>query len=164
MDKGSKEYWGPRVWRLLHLLANISDRRDVPSVWRQLLRQTALILPCEKCRVHFTAYMKEHSIVGNTNPIKLTGALVRDTLKENLCVFHNAVNARLGKPIIGKETYDELYPPKLRKDILLEVQGLLDELKAAWTPLIHRSITQGNFTIWKNTLVLLIALLSGGPS
>ena len=164
MDTATKEYWGPRVWRMLHLLANISDRSDVPSVWRQLLRITAVTLPCEKCRVHFTAYLKTHSIIGSTNPTKITGLLVRETIKDNLRIFHNDVNARLGKPQLSRDEYNVVYPPRIRHEVLLEVQNLFNELKDIWTPLVHRSITQGNFMVWKNTMTLLLALIGGGST
>jgi hypothetical protein len=164
MDKQSKTYWGPRVWRLFHLLANISDRRDVISVWRQLLRVSAVTLPCDKCRAHFIAYVRDHPILTIRDPSRTTGPYVRETLKENLRTFHNDVNRRLGKPQISKEQYSELYPSHDRGSILFEAQSILDELLALWAPLVHRSIDLRNYTIWKNTCVLLLALLKGGPT
>lgn len=164
MEKVSKEYWGPRVWRMFHLLANISDRRDVPSVWRQLLRASAHVLPCEKCRVHFADYLKTHVLVKTVDPTKTTGPLIRETLKDSLRVFHNVVNKRLGKPSVTKEAYAALYLPQSREATLLEVQAIFEELKHVWAPLAHTSLHTGQFTLWKNTLAVLLALLRAGPT
>jgi hypothetical protein len=166
MDGGgaNKLYWGPRLWRIFHLLANISDRRDVPSIWRQLLRVSALVIPCAKCRTHFQTHLKNHVIVPTFDLTRVRSPYIRETIKTNLRAFHNDVNRRLEKPTLTAEAYATLYPHKARSELLLEVQELVDELVHAWTPLVHTSIDQGNFTIWKNTLKLLIALLKGGPT
>lgn len=164
MDSAAKTYWGPRLWRIFHLLANISDRRDVPSIWRQLLRVSALVVPCAKCREHFQAYLKAHVIVPTFDLTRVKSLYIRETIKTNLRMFHNDVNRRLGKPVLAADAYARAYPHMTRSELLLEVQCLTDELVFAWTPLVHTSIDQGNFTIWKNNLKLLIALLKGGPT
>lgn len=55
VDAGAanKSWWGPRIWRILHSLAEINDRTDVGPAWRQTLGLTAEILPCVVCREHF---------------------------------------------------------------------------------------------------------------
>jgi len=50
-----KHWWGPRIWRVLHGLAEVSDRPGCGPAWRQLLRATVELLPCEVCRRHFAA-------------------------------------------------------------------------------------------------------------
>jgi hypothetical protein len=161
---GSKEYWGPRVWRCFHLLANISDRRDVVGLWRGLLRASAAILPCEKCRGHFNTYLATHALFRVGDLSRTTGPLVREIIKNDMRIFHNDVNRRLGKYIISKEIYNDFYPRQPRHEIVLEIQGLVHELLVLWTPLVHKSINSAHFTAWKNTLQRLLALLSSGPT
>lgn len=50
-----KHWWGPRIWRVLHGLAEVSDRPGCGPAWRVLLRATVELLPCEICRRHFAA-------------------------------------------------------------------------------------------------------------
>lgn len=159
-----KEYWGPRVWRCFHLLANISDRRDIVGLWQALLRATAAILPCEKCRVHFSTYLRSHALFRVGDISRTTAPFVRETIKNDLRVFHNDVNRRLGKHIVTQEMYGSLYPRQERTITLLEVQSIVNELVLLWTPLVHKSINSAHFTAWKNILHRLFALLSSGPT
>lgn len=49
-----KSWWGPRIWRVLHALAEIGEGRiDTVGGWRAVLRTTTSILPCAVCREHF---------------------------------------------------------------------------------------------------------------
>jgi hypothetical protein len=49
-----KAWWGPRIWRILHSLAEVSEgRSDAGIGWRAVVRTTAAILPCAICREHF---------------------------------------------------------------------------------------------------------------
>lgn len=56
-DAANKAWWGPRIWRVLHLLAELTVERTVMSDlgpgWRAVLRTTTLMLPCDVCREHF---------------------------------------------------------------------------------------------------------------
>jgi hypothetical protein len=50
--EATKQWWGPRIWRILHCLAEFSDRSDCGLAWRSVLRTTAEILPCDLCKNH----------------------------------------------------------------------------------------------------------------
>ena len=50
--EATKQWWGPRIWRILHCLAEFSDRSDCGLAWRSVLRATAEILPCDLCKNH----------------------------------------------------------------------------------------------------------------
>ena len=54
----NKHWWGPRVWRILHSLAEISDRTDCGPAWAVVLRETANMLPCTVCRAHFHEHIR----------------------------------------------------------------------------------------------------------
>jgi hypothetical protein len=54
-----KTWWGPRIWRILHSLAEIGQgRTDTGSGWMAVLRTTTAILPCAICRDHFASAMR----------------------------------------------------------------------------------------------------------
>jgi hypothetical protein len=54
-----KTWWGPRIWRILHSLAEIGQgRTDTGSGWLAVLRTTTAILPCAICRDHFASAMR----------------------------------------------------------------------------------------------------------
>ena len=49
-----KSWWGPRIWRVLHMLAEIgAERTDTGAGWRAVIRTTMAMLPCAVCREHF---------------------------------------------------------------------------------------------------------------
>jgi hypothetical protein len=53
-----KGWWGPRIWQILHSLAELSEgRSDAGPGWRAVVRTTVAILPCAVCREHFAAAM-----------------------------------------------------------------------------------------------------------
>lgn len=67
----NKKWWGPRIWRILHCLAEISDRQDCIVGWRIVLQHTIRILPCEICRSHFSSALRSlrmPSIGSGKNP------------------------------------------------------------------------------------------------
>jgi hypothetical protein len=53
----AKEWWGPRVWLVLHSLAEISGRTDCGPAWRVVLLATADMIPCAVCRSHFRTHV-----------------------------------------------------------------------------------------------------------
>jgi hypothetical protein len=157
----SKLYWGPRVWRLFHLLAEVSDRRDMCMLWNSAMRLTATTMPCEACRNHLGAYMKSHVFVRFARTHALTGESVRLKARVELLNLHNDVNVRLGKPAF---TLEELATYSVsRGEALAEVSRLLEEIKAAWTPLVHTSVSGPAFSDWKKHLHMMLALARGGP-
>ena len=164
MATASRCYWGPRLWRVFHLMANISDRRDISALWRQFLYTSAAVLPCAQCRGHFSNYLKNTIIVRQNNPQTMTGVLFRDSIKTQLRIFHNAVNVRIGKPIVPADMYPIVYPHRTRAENLFEIQKIVNELKAAWEPLLHSSIPPGVYAQWKHVFHALFSLLAGGPN
>jgi hypothetical protein len=165
-NPASRFYWGPRLWRVFHLLAEISDRRDMYMLWTNLLRVTGPVVPCDTCRNHIGSYIRSHAFMRAVRPHLITGEAVRQIARQNLLDFHNNVNERLGKPVVPREQLATLYggDEKTRGAILSEIHKLLEEINAAWTPLIHRSISGAHFTTWKKHINLMLALAAGGPN
>jgi hypothetical protein len=67
MSSESKEWWGPRIWLILHSLAEISGRTDCGPAWRLVLLSTADMIPCSLCRTHFRTHVSSMQFpVGQT--------------------------------------------------------------------------------------------------
>jgi hypothetical protein len=163
IDYSAKAYWGPRLWTIFHHLAQISERRDMAMLWNNLMRLTAASMPCEQCRVHLGAYLKSHAFVRFPKIHSVTGPMVKLRAVQEVYTLHNDVNSRLGKPLMSKEEYDAMYEKPLG-EVLRIIQKNYDEVKAAWTPLIHGPVNGLAFSDWKKHLSMMIALAAGGPA
>ena len=146
-----KEYWGPRVWLLLHRMADASNRRDVLLLWNSVLKATNAVIPCELCRKHMSEYWIQHPLV-TKNWSMLTGEQTRKRIREALSRFHNAVNGRLGKPAIDLGTPSP--------QALAEANRLYAELVQLWS---SRLTDVSVVAEWRRATSLLLGLLAGGP-
>ncbi len=160
-DPSQKTYWGPRLWVLFHSLAQISDRRDMAMLWNNLMHLTAAVMPCDQCRTHLSAYMRAHSFVRLPRIHTVTGEMVKARAIAEVFALHNDVNVRLEKPRFKLDEMRVYRKP--RAEMLAAVNRAYDEIKAAWTPLVHSRINGSAFTDWKKHVSLMIALASGGP-
>lgn len=157
----SNAYWGPRLWRIFHILAEYSDRRDISPLWLNVLRITSQTMPCTKCRTHLTEYLRTHTLFRYTPLMPIKD--IQNHIRRDLFVLHNSVNQRNGTPVFEFSDLTTTYGTKSRLDRVYEVQVLLNELKNAWTPLVHTRINPAAFSQWKQQLELLITLISSGP-
>lgn len=102
----SKKQWGPPGWRWLHTTAinypRAPTRADAQATFRRVWDFVSN-LPCEECRRHATHYV-------TSNPPNLASS---DAFQEWAWRFHNAANARLGKPLVSFEEYRRLYAREL---------------------------------------------------
>jgi hypothetical protein len=142
------EVWGPRLWRLLHGLADLSDRRDVYPLWNTFLKYTSIVIPCQKCQRHMHEYWTVHRFLPKGWE-RLTGVQVRAEIRESLHTFHNSVNERLGKPSLALVPLAD----QDRGKITQEVQALFEGLRDEWG---------GAHIEWKRTGALLLRLVSAG--
>ena len=156
--KNSKQYWGPIVWRIFHLLSEISDKHEVIPLWKKWFGQTADIMPCEKCRVHLHQYLRTHPFL-KLQSFKRPQEAVRNHVREEIMKLHNYVNEDTGKPVFTQDKYLETYGAKTRQEILLETQNLLQDLESAWLPMEYFLLRKGEYAHWKNSFVLLRAIL-----
>lgn len=159
-----KLYWGPRLWKFFHLLAEVSDRRDLPLLWQNLLNVSANVIPCGKCRDHFVSYIRTHRFLKFPNLHLVTGAQVKTQIRNELFDFHNAVNERLEKPAFAKEDLAAygISASQTRADIIKSLYELFDELNIIWKPLLYTSIAPANFNLWKTHVALMLRLVNAG--
>lgn len=83
--EATKPWWGPRIWRILHCLAEFSDRSDCGLAWRTVLRTTAEILPCDLCKTHMRT---ANGSIGLVQP--RPAADMRTLLRHYLWSLHQA--------------------------------------------------------------------------
>ena len=107
----STEIWGPKAWGFLHAVTfrypeeNVSKQKRLSAY--QLLVSLERLLPCERCRKHFVAYMKDPSTgINGASSRHLRNRFSFSTWMVN---FHNAVNERLGKPVMMFEEVEDIY-------------------------------------------------------
>jgi hypothetical protein len=90
-----KSWWGPRIWRILHCLAEISDRMDCGPGWRIVLTETAQMLPCEMCRTHFLA-------ASRALHLPVVGRSPREGLRHMLWATHAGTGGGLPESALGE--------------------------------------------------------------
>lgn len=159
MATDPREIWGPKVWRMLHLFADVSDRRDVALLWHTVMKSTADVLPCAICRKHLQGYLRTHSFMKIKQPNLITGLEVKKQIMSELHLIHNVVNHRIGKPIFPFESLQTTYTGN-RTEKLLEAKNILEELKIMWGNMIFRAVNPAALMEWKRNLNLLAALLT----
>jgi hypothetical protein len=118
-----KRWWGPRIWRILHCLAEISDRRDCGGGWRIVLQETANMLPCDMCRAHFQETIRVLRIPGPT-----AIQTPRDAVRHMLWANH----ASRGGALPETELSAEYGYGGDRGAIVTEVRRLVDEVCASF--------------------------------
>jgi len=148
--------WGPKVWRLLHLLTAISDRRDIALLWLSILRATAEVLPCAICRNHMSAYLRSHVFFRGLKLHLVSAKEIQAQIMKDINDFHNDVNRRLHKKIF---TYEDSAATTVgsREQLLAEAKSIYEELKLDWKE-------QKNLIVWTKPMSLMLALLQGGPN
>lgn len=98
-------FWGPGAWEFLHSITfnyPIHPTSQEKETTRQFFHLLKYILPCERCRQHYTEGIEK------IMPIE-PHLKNRDTLSRWLVRFHNIVNKRLGKPIMSYQSVQEKY-------------------------------------------------------
>ena len=89
--------WGPALWHAIHIIAANFPLRPTSQQRRAFLAlfaSLAGVLPCSVCR-------EEYSALITTGPLRLGPRIVKDRMTAFAwtVAIHNAVNARLGKPV-----------------------------------------------------------------
>ena len=86
-DRSKREFWGPRLWYILHGIAALYEPSERLSYEKFYCSTLINVIPCQSCREHTTSYIKF-----NAPDLTNSGSLQNWTRR-----FHNYVNARLNK-------------------------------------------------------------------
>ncbi len=91
--------WGPILWTLLHGLAEKAGQAALPAdeirEWQKFLKATNDMLPCDKCRAHFSAFLKANPA---TQLQTIPYAQVKTWIRSWFYTLHNEINVENGKP------------------------------------------------------------------
>lgn len=149
-----KRWWGPRIWRILHCLAEISDRRDCAGGWRIVLSETAQMLPCDLCRTHFLG-----AIRGLRLPGPETGRAPRDAVRHMLWATHASSRDGVCLPEAGLS--EEYGYGGVRGAVVAEVRRLLDEVVGAFRAVnVLDRFRVGHLEAWVRAVGSLTGLLA----
>jgi hypothetical protein len=103
-DEPGTDVWGPPLWKVLHVLANVNDL----GRWRTLLDLLRTALPCPECSAHFNAWLDGHPLVDGTR------------MDLWLLALHNDINRREGTSEWNEEQLRSAYAGKLVTDADIE--------------------------------------------
>jgi hypothetical protein len=105
-DSTDPKYIGPGVWNTIHRQAYGANTPSKQQQFIIFMKDTCYNFPCTVCRGHCTEYIKNNPLevyIGSTVDDKPLGLFIWSWK------FHNAVNARLKKPIMSWNTAITLY-------------------------------------------------------
>lgn len=117
--EATKQWWGPRIWRILHCMAEFSDRSGCGGPWRAVLRSTVDVLPCDLCRTHLRAAIGSLSLL-QPRPAEA----LRSLMRHFVWALHQD-SATVG---ISEESLTELYGGD-RATVLLSVREEAREIE-----------------------------------
>ena len=93
--------WGPVTWLFLHVLVEKVIDNDYHSCKNDIIKiisSVINILPCPFCRQWAIDYTKSHP---------LNSCATKIQLKQYIYQLHNAVNAKLSKPLAENESLEK---------------------------------------------------------
>jgi hypothetical protein len=91
----TQDKYGPGIWFMLHLTAAHATTQPLKESFISNVSVLGENFPCENCRHHFAAYVKEHPLA---QYVAIDRGLFRWTWE-----FHESVNKRLGKQHVSFE-------------------------------------------------------------
>ena len=109
-DHTDPKYIGPGTWNVIHRRSYKARTHEEQVNFIDLMKDICHGFPCVVCKGHCTEYIKNHpmeeylDILVDINGEKLALGLFVWAWK-----FHNAVNARIKKPIMSWDTAYNLY-------------------------------------------------------
>jgi len=112
------EYIGPGYWASWHIKSLQADTKERKSEIARNIAIDISYFPCMKCRNHAKEYIKGKPLmpaVRSGDPLSLFKWTVE---------FHNAVNLRLGKPMINWQKAEKLWSGE---NVCLEDCGMEEE-------------------------------------
>ena len=100
--------WGPLLWKTIHSFGRVLKEVKDGALRETLTRETSNLcdllirsIPCPSCKNHAVQYKMSHRIA-NANTKS-------DSFEEWVYIFHNEVNRRIQKIMIGREQANKLY-------------------------------------------------------
>ena len=146
-DYPETDNWGPVLWAILHALAERSGKTITPAFrddekrqWINIIQSLPKIIPCPNCREHAEVWILLHP----TTALKtMSESDLHTWLVDWVYMFHESVNARVGKPSFDKALLSQTYGN-------ISIAGALARLK----PFIEVAIRLSGLTLlpWQKWL------------
>jgi hypothetical protein len=109
-DHTDPKYIGPGTWDLLHRQAFQARTHDKQISTIAFIKDVCYGFPCKVCKGHSTEYIKNHPLEEYLDIlVDIGGQRILLGIFVWTWKFHNAVNARLKKPIMSWDTVYNLY-------------------------------------------------------
>ena len=109
-DITNPEYVGPGAWVTLHKQSFLAREKPEQNEFIKYMTNLCYTFPCLHCRVHCSDYISKNPINDYKNiEVEIQGMLLSLGMFIWTWKFHNAVNLRLGKPIMSWDTAYNLY-------------------------------------------------------
>jgi hypothetical protein len=154
----SKEWWGPRIWRILHILAEFSDHANCIRLWRNFLHTTADVLPCSLCKGHFHEHARHIRIP--LPPVIIPPTDFRNMIRRHLWQIHQGIR---GDSSVSEEDLVTLYGGD-RIGRLQEAQDLVKEINVSFTQgRVLDRFHSGVLIVWVKSAIQLINVLRSPP-
>lgn len=99
--------FGPGAWLVIHTLAFDAITNDKKKCFEETMKVIQRGLKCEMCKIHCGKYLKKHPMRDYWNVLDRKGKDIG--MFKWTWAFHNAVNTRLGKPVMDWDTAYHLY-------------------------------------------------------
>lgn len=120
--------WGPILWRILHGLAERAGRSSPAATadeireWQKFIKVTGEMLPCDKCRAHYSAFFKANPPTAlSTLPFTQFKIWVRSWF----FTLHNEVNQETGKPFFAIEDLAPTYASVNFQDLFWQLEPIM---------------------------------------
>ena len=104
------DVWGPIYWIYLHLVSKqLSDSpNDIEkSNYFNLVKQFINTIPCSKCKDEINKMVDNNELQKSLNK--------KNSFENYIWDLHNRVNEKLNKPIMKKETFNNIYDKILNR-------------------------------------------------
>lgn len=151
-----REAWGPRFWKILHVLAEHSGNQtnqilsnDEVDGWMLLLKYQSLVMPCALCKQHYLEWIKQQKLDGLK---ELVGEQRRDWIRKWLWGCHKRVNEMNEKETPALETLRDMYK---KQTIEKEYKELLTMFQAAFN---QQQLKSEDVNRWKTGFLRLKSL------
>jgi hypothetical protein len=109
----NSDIWGPKGWFFLDtIILGYPDKPtvDEKTAFMNFLASLKVVLPCEKCRIHFTEYIKKNPL----NDIILSS---KKKLVEWILECHNNVRRLQKKQTLTLDDFYNYYSKQINLDI-----------------------------------------------
>ena len=147
--------WGPILWTILHGLAEKAQRAPLPSdevrEWQKFIKATGEMLPCDKCRTHFSNFLKANPVT-QLNTIPYTN--VKSWIRSWFFTLHNEINTENGKPLFLFTDLEKTYGNPNFQDLFWRLEPIIKKaIDLSGVPLFK-------WTAWVHSFKMLRSLLS----